>query len=298
MAGTKELKRRIKSVKSTKKITRAMQMISAVKMRKAQAAVLASRSYAGLAWQIINNLSGKVDSTYHPLLEQAGKKDTQEKLGIILISSNRGLIGGFNTNLVNTVNKYIKSHDAEVLTEMIVLGRKGRDSMLRLGRKLAAEFPKYDRQMNIKEILPIVTLIKDKFLKGEYTKIILVYTDFISTITQKPALQQLLPFAAEDPDYTKEMPEKNKAAPYQYLFEPNPAQVLDYLVPRILESQIYQAILENDASEHSARMVMMKNATDAASDLIDELTLSYNQLRQANITKELAEITAGRIAIE
>lgn len=302
MAGTKELKRRIKSVKSTKKITRAMQMISAVKMRKAQAAVLASRSYAGLAWQIINNLSGKVDSTYHPLLEQAGKKsvekDAQEKLGIILISSNRGLIGGFNTNLTNTVNKYIKSHNAEVLTEMIVLGRKGRDSMLRLGRKLAAEFPKYDRQMSIKEVLPIVTLIKDKFLKGEYTKIILVYTDFISTITQKPALKQLLPFAAEDPHHTKDMPAQDKGKHYEYLFEPNPAQVLDYLVPRILESQIYQAILENDASEHSARMVMMKNATDAASDLIDELTLSYNQLRQANITKELAEITAGRIAIE
>ncbi len=302
MAGTKELKRRIKSVKSTKKITRAMQMVSAAKMRRAQNAVLASRTYADLAWEIINNLSDKVDPKYHPLLAQNDKGAIKGKLGIILITSNGGMIGSFNSNLLNTLNKYIAKYtlenNAEVINELVVLGRKGRDATLRLGKTIAAEFPKADRQISISEILPISKLITEQYIKGHYSKIVVIYTDFISTITQKPVVKQLLPFVPHDSHHTKQLPTTDQKKHYEYLFEPDPGEVLDYLVPRIVESQIYQAVLESDASEHSARMVAMKNATDAASDLIEDLTLTYNQLRQANITQELAEITAGRIALE
>ena len=294
MPGTKELKRRIKSIGSTKKITRAMQMVSAVKMRKAQSAALSSRSYSELAAQIISNLSDKVDPKYNALLSQTSNS---KKIGIILITSNRGLVGAFNTNLVTALNKYLQenNYNAEVVAEMVAVGRKGREAMLRLGKTIFAEFEKADRQVRLSEILPISELITKEYLAGTYSKIIIAYNRFVSTITQKPSIKQVLPI---QPDKKEHLPDQDKKYTYEYLFEPNPEDVLNYLVPRIIESQIYQAVLESDASEHSARMIMMKNATDAANELITDLTLSFNQLRQSNITKELSEITAGRIALE
>lgn len=298
MPGTREIKRRIRSVGSTKKITRAMQMISAVKMRKAQAAVLASRTYSRLAWQIITNLSDKVDPKYNRLLETPAAND-QNKIGIILISTNRGMVGGFNTNLLNAVNKYLASQkdDGELVAELVAVGRKGRDAVIRMGKTVVAEFDKYDRTLHVDEIAPLSKLVINDYLAGKYSKIVIAYTEFVSTIVQHPKITQILPLAAtEHPEHLKET--DSHGLHYEYLFEPDPVKVLDYLLPRIIQSQIYQAILENDAAEHSARMIMMKNATDAADDLISDLTLTYNQLRQANITKELAEITAGRIALE
>jgi F-type H+-transporting ATPase subunit gamma len=297
MPGLIEVKRRLKSVKNTKKITRAVQMISAAKMRKAQGAALQSRTYSSLAWEIITNLSEKVDPKYHALLSQ---KNTTNKVAVILISTNRGQVGGFNTNLVNSVRKHLadKGQEMEIKAELIVVGRKGRDAMLRLGNTVVADFPKQDKTINISEIRPISQLIVDEYLAGKYSKIFIAYTHFVSTLTQKPQLKQLLPFENTEPKpESKNLKDKAKGSG-DYLFEPDPDKVLDYLVPRIMESQVYQAVLESDASEHSARMIMMKNATDAANDLIDDLTLTYNQVRQANITKELAEITAGRIALE
>lgn len=294
MAGTREIKRRIKSIRSTKKITRAMQMISAAKMRRAQQAAFASRPYSDLAWQIVKSLSDKVDPKYHSLL----KRDlNNKKTGVILISSNRGLIGSFNTNLTNLVRKNLTAQkDAEIIADIIAVGKKGRDAMLRVGNSVFAEFTKVDRTVRIEEILPIAKLVVDEYIKGNYGRIVIVYTHFVSTITQKPVIKQLLPLPVEEHSQGLQTESKNRH--YEYLFEPDPQEVLDYLLPRILESQIYQAVLESDASEHSSRMLMMKNATDAATDLIDDLTLTYNKLRQANITKELAEITAGKIALE
>jgi F-type H+-transporting ATPase subunit gamma len=297
MAGSIEIKRRIKSVKSTKKITRAMQMVSAAKMRKAQAAALQSRTYSDLAWQIITNLSSKVDPKYHALLAQDENQKSAKKVAVILVTSNRGLIGGFNTNLINALKKTLAKNKEEMdlAAEIEVMGKKGREAMLRMNQTIVADFPKQDRTIGIGEILPISKMIIDEYLAGKYSKIIIAYTHYVSTLTQKPVVKQLLPFETTGHE---NLPEHSGKSNYEYEFEPTPNDVLDYLVPRILESQIYQAILESDASEHSARMIMMKNATDAASDLIDDLTLTYNQLRQANITKELAEITAGRIALE
>ncbi len=290
MPGTREIKRRIRSVGSTKKITRAMQTVSAVKMRKAQQAALASRKYSELASQIVENLSHRVDPKYHRLLSENAHS---KKIGIILITTNRGLVGAFNANLINGVNKYVAKHssEAEIAAELVTVGRKGRDAMARIGNVIVADFQKIDRTARLEEIFPIAKTIVDEYLSGKYKKIVVAYTHFISTIKQQPVMKEILPF--KKPRDMEALPEHHKNFNYEYLFEPNPEQVLDYLLPRVIESQIYQAVLESDASEHSSRMVMMKNATDAATDLIDELTLSYNQLRQANITKELAEIISG-----
>ena len=264
-----------------------MQMVSAAKMRRAQMAVASSRTYAGLAWDMVSNLADKVDPKYHALLRQ----NPEGKVGIVLISTNKGLVGGFNSNLVSFTKKYIQENNlnAEVMADFIVMGRRGRDAMLRGKQHIVAEFTKYDRAAKPEEILPIAKLISDDYLSGQYSKIVVIYTKFVSTISQKPAVKQLLPLKDES---------TGEKAGYDYLFEPSPEVVLDHLLPRIIESQLYQAVLESDASEHSARMIMMKNATDSASELIDDLTLTYNQLRQASITRELAEITAGKIALE
>jgi F-type H+-transporting ATPase subunit gamma len=293
MPGTRELKRRIKSITGTKKITRAMQVVSAVKMRKAQIAAISSRTYSDLAWQIITNLSGKVDPKFHRLLE--APKDSK-KIAIILVTTNRGLVGGFNANLIHAVNKFIaENKNAELTAEIATVGRKGRDASVRVGHSVFADFEKQDHTINISEILPLSRMIIDEYIKGTYSKVVVVYSHFISTINQKPVIKQLFPLVAPNHE---NLPERLNKTNFEYLFEPDPQQVLDHLVPRIIESQVFQAILESDASEHSARMVMMKNATDAASDLITDLTLEFNKLRQSNITKELAEITAGRIALE
>ena len=284
MPSSQELTRRIKSAKSTRKITRAMQMISAAKMRKAQNATIASRSYAELAWDLIKSL-GTIDSSVNPLLAQ---HPDAKKIGIVLISTNRGLVGGFNTNLLLKLREIEEQHQG-LTQEIIAIGRKGRDGILRANRTLLAEFPKHDSTEHIKEVYPIVRIIMDAYATGQYQKIIVVYNHFVSTLQQKATSKEILPFA--------EMNETSRD-PDSIIFEPGKLPVLNNLLPRILESQVYQAILENNASEHSARMLMMKNATESAGDLIDDLTLTYNQLRQNKITTELSEITAGKIALE
>lgn len=283
MPSSQELTRRIKSVKSTRKITRAMQLVSAAKMRRSQAATLASRTYAGMASDLIRAL-GNVGPSGHPLLQRF---DSADKIAVILVSTNRGLVGSFNTNLLVRLRTLVKEHpDKEI--EVITIGRKGKEGVLRTDWKLAAEFPKYDSTEHIKEIYPLVKLITEEYKNGKYSQIFVLYNHFVSTLQQKPEIQTLLPF----------VPITGLESKDDVIYEPDKDKVIEDLLPRILESQIYQAILENDASEHSARMLMMKNATDAAGDLISDLTLTYNQLRQNKITTELSEITAGKLALE
>jgi F-type H+-transporting ATPase subunit gamma len=285
MPSTQELTRRIKSIKSTRKITRAMQLVSSAKMRKSQAVAMASRSYAHLAWELINNISSSARE--HTLLKNYPKAS---KAGVILVTTNRGLVGSFNTNLIRKAIN-VEQLEPELLTELVVIGRKGRETMTRLQKNIIAEFPKLDTTIPAKDVYPMVQLLIEKFNTGEYKKIYVVYNRFVSMLVQEPKVKQLLPVIPKSAQDTHSLGSN-------VIFEPSPAQVLDYLLPRILESQVYQAILESDASEHSARMMMMKNATEAAGDLIDDLTLTFNQLRQNKITTELAEITAGRIALE
>jgi F-type H+-transporting ATPase subunit gamma len=295
MPAARELKRRIKSVKNTKKITRAMQMISAVKMRKAQDAAINSKRYAEMADQIVQALIPRVSPRYNALLRQ---NPTSNRVAVVVVSTNRGLVGGFNSNLIKEVQKYTNGLEPEILADFIVSGKKAREALVRMHQNLIADYPKLERLVKAEEIDPIAQSIVDEFLKGTYKQVVVVYMQFISTLVQKPRVIQLLPFVttqqASEEDFDEEEAEQSAG----YILEPDPTTVLNALLPRIIESQLYRSVLENDASEHSARMVMMKNATEAASDLIDDLTLTYNQLRQAGITKELAEISAGRAAIE
>lgn len=285
---TKTIKRRIKSVGSTKKITKAMEMISAVKMRKAVANDLASRTYASLAWQMLSDIAAKTGVAYHPLM--AFRKEIKN-IGLVLVTSNRGLAGGFSSRLLQVVHEYIKKAEAETgaKTEVIVLGRRGQKIYHRFGHQVAAEFDKVDLTARVEEILPLATMVTKDFINKKYDKIVLAYTDYISPIKQVPQLKELLPLEAAVAEGT--------GNDWQFIFEPNPREALNVLVPRMVEMQIYQAVLESDASEHSARMMAMQNATEAAEDMISELQHSYNKARQAAITQEISEIVGGAAAL-
>ena len=293
MAGLRDIKRRIRSVQSTRKITRAMQMISAAKMKRAQTMAVNNRTYAELAWNLVQNIA-RTGSYNHPLIYAHPKGS---KIGIVLLSSNKGMVGGLNTNLLGALKK-IEQQEAETIAEIITYGKKGNTAVSILKKQVIADFPKLDRTIAAEEIYPISQMVGEMYVSGQYRKIYILYNQFVSTLSQKPVAKQILPFSESIRqellgEYDEPLP-----TDVSYTFEPDPKDVLEHLLPRILESQIYEAILESDASEHSARMVMMKNATEAAGDLISDLTLTYNQLRQNKITTELAEITAGKIALE
>lgn len=295
----REIKRRIRSIQNTKKITKAMELVSAAKMRKAVEQVLATRDYANLAWQMLIDLSQKVNPKHHALLQAREVK----KIGLILISSNRGLCGAFNQNLVRLASEYIISQRQDnIVIEAVTLGKKGR-SLTRQGISLVADFDKLDVTTSVKDVLPMASMMIDEYTKGTYDKVVVIYTDYISSLKQVPRLKQILPIVEADHYLGKveiDKKENNKVilADYDFIYEPTPAVVLDYLLPRLMEMQIYQAVLESDASEHSARMMSMRNATEAAGDMIDNLTLVYNQARQSAITAELADISGGRLALE
>jgi len=296
--GTIDIRRRIKSVISTKKVTKAMELVSAAKMRKAIAAVLATRPYAKYAWEMVVNVSSKTEKKLHPLLVERPVK----KVGVILISSNRGLCGGFNNAVAQRAVEAIKQeNNAEA--EIISFGKKGRDIIMRQGKKIIADFTKQDITHSAQDVAGVSRLIIDEYNKGSFDKVYLVYTDFISTIKQAVRAKQILPFTGEiDFELGSTSPAdkvltENKLN-YVYTFEPDVEMVLDFLLPRLLEVQIFQAVLESEASEHSVRMMTMRNASDAATDMIFDLSLTYNQARQSSITQEIAEISAGSAALE
>lgn len=272
-------------------MTRAMQMVSAAKMRKSQDATLKSRTYSTLAWELILNLS----STEQVMADLLKTYPDAKKVAVLVLSSNRGMVGSLNTNLLNMVLQSTAQRGLD--TDFITYGRKGRDVMVKTHKEVVADFEKFDRVITTTDIAPIAEFIADLYNSGKYEKVFIYYNHFVSTLAQKPTVKQLLPFEkqVEHAVDAKTEEEKEKS---EYLFEPTAEEVMKSLLPRIIESQIYQTILESEASEQSARMVMMKNATEAAGDLISDLTLTYNKLRQNKITTELAEITAGKIALE
>ena len=287
---TKTIKRRIKSVGATKKITKAMEMISAVKMRKAVANDLASRNYATLAWQMLSDIAAKTEVAYHPLMERRKVKT----IGLLLVTSNRGLAGGFTSHLLAAGHEYIQKTESTgaAKVEVILLGRRGQKMRHRFGHAVAAEFEKIDLTTRIEEVAPLSNIIVADYINKKYDKIVLAYTDYVSALKQEPRLKQLLPLSR-----TKDFEHEGQKREFEFLFEPNPRQALEALVPRLVEMQIYQAILESDASEHSARMMAMRNATEAAEDMISELQHSFNKARQAAITQEIAEIVGGAAAL-
>jgi len=269
-------------------------------MRKAQLATLRTRDYANRAWSLISDLSGKTDSKLHSFLV---KKDKVKKVCVVLVASDRGLCGGFNAQIIKKVAEFSKSlMDKGIEMEFLTVGKKSRDFTARHKIKLVADFTNLSSVTRLAEIRAIAKIVIDDFSAGKYDEVYLAYTDFISTISQRPRILKLLPFTRErDLDLgkvSKEKTEEVKEKEHEFLFEPSPDMVLEYMLPKMAEMQIFQAILESNASEHSARMVAMKNASDSAEDMIFDLTLMYNQVRQSAITKEIMEIVSGKAALE
>lgn len=295
--GTLEIRRKLKSIKSTRQITKAMELVAASKMKKAVSGTLALRPYANLARALLENLSDKVKPEIHPLL---AKRETKNIL-VILVSTDKGLCGGLNTQLFRALNEYLKK-ETQADFSFIAVGKKGSDFLRRTGRKIIASYGT-GVHPTLKETYPISRMVLLDYQNAAYDKVMLIYTDFISAVSQKPRVRRLLPlskFALEemvDEQAERSGANKKQNEKIEYLFEPNPNRVLEILLPRLTEMQIYQSLLEAQASEHSARMFAMRNATDNATEIIDDLTLTYNGVRQASITAELAEISAGRAAL-
>jgi F-type H+-transporting ATPase subunit gamma len=293
MPSTRDIRRRIKSVKNTAQITKAMQMVAASKMRKAQMAALAGRPYATLMNKVLAQVTAQAGEFKHELLENRGGK----KRAVIVISSDKGLAGALNSNLTREVAKLEKD------VVFIAAGKKGAQFIHRTKRNLAAEFTYKDTPL-FAEARAISKFAQELFIKGDVDQVDILYTNYISTLVQKPEVRRFLPVgeirsvsAGVDGEGHGEALPTEAGGGTEYLFEPGAGAVLGALLPHYLNYQVFQILLEAKASEQSARMVAMKNATDNAKQLIKDLTLEYNKLRQANITKELLEITSAAMAM-
>ncbi len=283
MANIRLIRRRIRSVQSISKITRAMEMIATSKMRRAQERGLAGRPYAEKIRQVIGDLAALPQTeALHPLLQRR----EVNKIAIIEITPDRGLCGGLNTNVVRSTTSFMRQQKVPVT--LVCVGRKGQDFAKRVGRDLRAVFTNMGDQPKLIDTLPVSRIVIDDYTNGVVDAVYISYPRFVSTMMQRPVVQPLLPV---------EPAQVPRAQNVDYIYEPGPDAVLAGLLPRFAEMEIYHAILESIASEQSARMVAMRNATDNAKGLVDELTLAYNKARQESITKELLDITGGVAAL-
>lgn len=299
MASTREIRKRIRSVKNIGQITRALEAVSASRVRKAQARVLASRAYAEKAWEILLNVqaASQGGGAMHPLLT---KRDSIKQIMIVLVTSDRGQAGAFNSNIIRVATRFAKTFGVSV--RWVAIGRKGRDSLIRAHENVIASFS-LSNEPTAAELTPVARLAIDEFLSGTVDDVFIAYTDFINTLTQRPAVLSWLPLIPHEmenavaAEYIKDVPNvtSNKL---DYSFEPSPQAILDEIVPRFTELQLYQAALESLASEHSARMVAMQNASGNADALVQSLTLVYNKARQAAITSEILDIVGGAEALQ
>ncbi len=288
MPSTREIRRRIRSVRNLAQITRAMEMVSASKMRRAQRNVLATRPYADRLRDVMSSLMARSSGARTGTLLEI--RPEVKSVALIVITPDRGLAGSLVGNLLRRTARFVlderaKGHSVKVLA----IGKKGRDFLARSGQDLLAEVTKLGDNPKLADILGVSTNVIEGFLKGDFDEAYLVYSQFVNTLVQRPAIRRILPVEAEQTDKTA------KGSDYNY--EPDQDVVLNDLLPRFAEVQIYQALLEAIASEHSARMVAMRNATDNAKELRRELSLTYNKTRQANITKEVSEIASGAAAL-
>lgn len=279
MPSQRDIRRRITASRNIRQITRAMQFVAASKLRRAQDATLAARPYSDLLDEIIGNLAAVLGDDDHPLLcRRSGGKRL-----IVLMTSDRGLAGALSANAVRVAAAEIVEAQGEL--DVITIGRKGRDAMRRARVPIIAHFSAYADRPRFEDVLPLARLIGDEYESGTYNQVDIVYSRFVSTLLQKADMVQLLPVTPTAK--ARDIPGS------QFIFEPSPSRVLDQLLPRYVGTRLYRTALESTASFFSAQMVAMKNATDNADELIDDLTLSYNKARQATITRELIEIASG-----
>ena len=318
MASGKEIKRRIKSIGNTQKITRAMEMVSAAKMRRSVANLLAVRPYAHAAWNVLTNLSRAFEATHSGLLEVREVKSVLA----IAITSNKGLCGAYNAQMVRKIRKEIANPDKlkanriggkkiestvankDLKIEFVTIGRKGEAAIAKMNKKIVASFQHLTYLPRVEDVRAVAKVAIDDYIAKKYDKVVVFYTDYVSAMSQQTKVRQLLPISKVELE--KEIAEMDvlakeyglEEAKLEYKVEPSPQEVLEYVLPRLLEMQIYHALLESNASKESARMMAMRNATDAAGEMKNDLTFVYNQIRQMKITQEIAEISAGRAALE
>ncbi len=304
MAGTKEIKRRIKSVKNTKKITKAMELVAASKMKRAVASTLASRLYAEYSWEILTSIARNTEKITHMLFSEREVKN----ILLILITSNRGLCGAYNAQVIKKAFLLMKQENKDAKIHIITVGKKGDIAMRRVGKNVIASFFELTDNISLSDVNPISQLAIDEYRLGNYDKVLIAYTDFISALTQKPNIKQVLPVSKSDLKKLIDSLEQEKSAEallpqggskasaekkVDYLFEGNQDELIGSLAEKLTRMQIYQMLLESNASEQSSRIVAMKNASEASGEMIDDLTLAFNKARQANITREISEISAG-----
>ena len=286
MASLLDMRRRIKSVKNTQQITKAMKMVAAAKLKRAQDRVVASRPFAGKMSEVLGDLSAKVaGEVSHPLLDERG----DEKYLIVLVSADKGLAGAFNANIIKATQAFLKENQDKA-SEMIPVGRKGRDFVIRSQLPMLAEFTNYGDRPGLNDASAIAQVAVDAFLNGDVDIVYLVYSKFVNTVTQTPTAVQLLP--VQPP-----AGQNDEQKTVEYIYEPDARTIFEALLPRYVDVLVYQALLENIASFYSAQMVAMKNATDNANDLVQDLTLAYNKARQASITTQILEVVSGANAL-
>jgi F-type H+-transporting ATPase subunit gamma len=287
MPSVREIRARIKSVKNTARVTNAMQMVAASKMRRAQERVVASRPYSEKLRAVLAGLASQGagdDDSKHPLLEERPVANVL----LLQITPDRGLAGGLPSAINRASARFMLAHEAP--SSVVTVGKKGRDFMVRANREVRASFVDMGDRPSVADTLPITSLVERLYTEGEVDEVHIAYTRFVNTLIQEPVVTQLLPIR------TGELEEPG--GPADYLYEPDADTVLGALLPRFLEVQVYQAFLESNASEQSARMVAMRNATDAAEEMVDSLTLELNKARQAMITAELLDLVGGVAALE
>jgi F-type H+-transporting ATPase subunit gamma len=289
MAAGKEIRGKIKSVENTKKITKAMEMVAASKMRKAQDRMRHARPYAEKVRSLAANLSQATPEYKHPFMV---KNETAKTAGFIVVTTDKGLCGGLNTNVLRALTGKLRELEAAgQRTEAVAIGNKGLGFLNRIGAKVVSQATQLGDQPHLDKLIGPVKVLLDAYAEGKLSAVYLCYTRFINTMKQEPVVQQLLPLSAES------MAVDKSSHGWDYLYEPDAATVIDELLVRYTEALVYQAVAENMASEQSARMVAMKSATENAGNVIAELKLVYNKTRQAGITKELSEIVAGAAAV-
>ncbi len=279
MASQRDIRRRIQSSRNIKQITRAMQFVAASKLKRAQEATLASRAYAQKIDEVLADLAAVLGGEDHPLLV---RRESGKRL-LILVTTDRGLAGALNTNTIRFAAQQIATTKGDL--SVVTAGRKGRDAMRRARVPMEAHFDGFRERPTFADVLPIARLVTDGYLDGTYGRVDIVYSQFVSTLVQRPFIDELLPVAPSED--TEGIPGN------QFIFEPDPGTVLERLLPRYVATRLFQAALETTASFFSSQMVAMKNATENAEELIEDLTLAYNKVRQSNITREMIEIATG-----
>jgi len=302
MAGAKEIRGKISSIKNTQKITRAMEMVAASKMRKAQDRMAASRPYADKMVNVIGHLANANPEYRHPYMVAA---DSVQSVGYIVVTTDRGLCGGLNVNLFRKLNReFREKHDAGITLATCGIGRKGIQFLKRTGSNVIAETANLGDRPSLDDMIGPVKAMLESYDNGDIQELHLVHNRFVNTMTQQPIIRRLLPLeedleGAEEPtdkEHAKEL-EAMRHTHWDYIYEPDAREVLDALLQRYIEALVYQGVVENVACEMAARMVAMKSASDNADNLIDDLQLAYNKARQAAITQELSEIVSGAAAV-